>query len=364
MKLINRRPQIKIGFYGFVAVALILISLSTAAAGADDATGGLPQDAPAAVIASARQAIDNGLDRDDILNLTRAMLQHDFDPQQIQTAHAILVEAKISHLPVGQLKNKAFEGMAKNVEPSLILQALEVVHSRNAFAFQCAARLSKDSEQTALLGQALSSSLAAGLEKSDAEKISRMIEQRAASMTFVQSFSLALESFNTLRDVSRFGVSSEAAAAMVASALSKGFSGQDMIAMRSAFMGDTGRSNPQELAHSYAAAIQAGKDPSEGPAGIAGSTGGSAGAGHSQTSSVGTGGSSPGEGGSGCGGDAGSGSGGTPGDAGGSTGGDAGSGSGGTGGSGGSDGAGGGGGSGGSGGPGPGGGGPGPGGSN
>ena len=147
MKLINRRrPQRKIGLCGIIAAALVLISVITAEAGADDTAGGLPQDAPAVVIASARQAIDNGLDKDDILNLTRTMLGHSFDPKQIQTAHAIMVEAKISHMPVVPLMNKAFEGIAKNVDPALIVKAMEAVHSRNAFAFQRAARLVNESE--------------------------------------------------------------------------------------------------------------------------------------------------------------------------------------------------------------------------
>ena len=105
-----------------------------------------------------------------------------FDEQQVQVAHALMIEAKNSDMPVQPLMNKAFEGMAKGVDPSLILGAIQTVQSRNEFAYQLAARLTQNKTQTANLGQSLSSGLAAGLSKNDADKITEMINQRAQSM--------------------------------------------------------------------------------------------------------------------------------------------------------------------------------------
>ena len=79
-----------------------------------------------------------------MVKLTRAMLQSKFNEQQIQLSHALMIEAKNSGLPVQPLMNKAFEGMAKNVSPPLIVSAMETVQSRNAFAYQRAARFSRN----------------------------------------------------------------------------------------------------------------------------------------------------------------------------------------------------------------------------
>ena len=143
-----------------------------------------------------------------MLKLTRAMQQNKFNEQQIQLAHALMIEAKNSGMPVQPLMNKAFEGMAKSVPPSLIVNAMETVQSRNAFAFQRAAKLSDDKSRTENLGRTLAAGLAAGLSKEDADKIIGKIQQRAGSMNADQAYSLALECFQTARDVSRLGVSS------------------------------------------------------------------------------------------------------------------------------------------------------------
>ena len=261
------------------AIVLFIMLFATAALG-DVIDDSLPPDSPQAVKASARQAIQNGLQQENVVKLTWAMLQSKFKEQQILQIHALMLEAKNNSMPVQPLINKAFEGMAKGVDPSLILGAMETVQSRNEFAYQRAARLSKNKTQTANLGQSLSSGPAAGLSKNDADKITKMIEQRSRSMKSASAYSLALECFNTARDVSRLGVSSSAVTNMLANALNKGFSHEDIRAMRIAFMTQAQQSQPQNLAQRYSTAIQAGKGFQEGPdGGVGGSGPGSSGSG-------------------------------------------------------------------------------------
>jgi len=112
-------------------VTVLFIMLFAAAALGDEIDDGLPPDTPQAVKAGARQAIQSGLAQEDVVKLTRAMLQSKFDEQQVQVAHALMVEAKNSDMPVQPLMNKAFEGMAKGVDPPLILGAMQTVQSRN-----------------------------------------------------------------------------------------------------------------------------------------------------------------------------------------------------------------------------------------
>jgi hypothetical protein len=236
------------------------------------------------------------LEQENVVKLTRAMLQSKFNEQQIQLSHALMIEAKNSGMPVQPLMNKAFEGMAKSVSPPLIVGAMETVQSRNAFSYQRAARFAKNKSHTANLGRALSAALAAGFSKEDADKITNMLQQRAKSMKTDQAYSLALECFKTARDISRLGVSSQSVTNMLAGALNKGFNHQDMHAMRSAFMTQARQSQPQNLVRSYSAAIQEDKGFQEGR----GDGEGSGGAGHGAAGSGGSG-SGPGSGGPGSG---------------------------------------------------------------
>jgi hypothetical protein len=328
-------------------LSIFFLAISALADAIDDS---LPENSPAAVKASTRQAIQNGLELQSVIKLTRAMQQNNFNEQQILLTHALMIEAKNSEIPVQPLMNKAFEGMVKNVPPSLIVNALETVQSRNAFAFQHAAKLTSDKSRTDNLGRALAAGLAAGLSGKDADKITEMARQRAGSMNSVQAYSLAMECYQTARDISRLGVSSTAVTNMVTQGLKKGFNPEDMRAMRNSFMMQVQHAEPQNLARGYAAAIQEGKG-FHGAAGPAGGQSGSPGSG-----GPGAGGDA-GSGGSGAGGGSGSGGSGGSGSGGGSGAGSGGSGAG-SGGSGSSGGGGSGSGSGGSGGPGPGGGNP------
>lgn len=282
-----------------MVAGLLLVLLATAAL-ADAVDDGLPPDAPAAVKSSARQAIRSGLKTEDVVNITRAMVQNRFGAQQIELAHALMIEAQNSGMPVQPLVDKAFEGMAKSVPPSLIAGAMETVQARNAFAFQRATRLTDDRSRTQHLGRTLAAGLAAGLSESDADRITRAVQQRAGSMNSDQAYSLALESFQTARDVSRLGVSSQAVAGMVTRALDKGFSHEDMRAMRSSFMNQAQHSEPQNLARGYTSAIQEGKGFQGGPGSGGDQSGGSGSGGPGAGGSGGPGGS--GSGGSGPGG--------------------------------------------------------------
>jgi hypothetical protein len=298
------------GIFAVVSALLLVLFATTALADAVD--DGLPADSPAAVKSSTKHVIQKGLKTEDTVKLTRAMLQNKFDEQHIQLAHALMIEAKNSGMPVQPLMNKAFEGMAKGVPPPMILSAMETVQSRNAFAFRRAAKLTNDRSRTENLGRTLAAGLAAGLTEEDADTITEMAQQRAGSMNSDQAYSLALESFQTARDVSRLGVSSQTATSMVTRALDEGFNHEDLRTMRSSFMMQVQHAEPESLARGYTSAIQEGRGFQKGP----GTTGGQSGSpgpgvgGGSGSGGAGSGASGPGSGGSGSGpGSGGSGSG-------------------------------------------------------
>ena len=287
------------------AVLLFILLMATSALG-DEIENSLPPETPQAIVASTRQAIQKGLHQDSLVKLTRAMLHNKFDQKQIQRAHTLLIDTRNSDIPTQPLMNKAFEGIAKGVDPSMIVGAMEMVQSRNAFAYQRAARISRDESQTANLGKSLSAGLAAGLSREDADTITNMLEQRSQSMKSENAYSLALECFNTARDMSRLGASSETITGMVSNALNNGYNHHDMRAVRNAYINEARHSDPQKLAHSYSAAIQEGRGINKGSG-----EGGGMGSGGSGPGASGVGGSGPGSGGDGdSGGGGGSGSGG------------------------------------------------------
>ena len=292
--------------------------MSAAIALGDTIDDSLPANSPTAVKASARQAIQSGLTPQPVIEITRAMLQHEFNEAQIQRAHALLVEAKVAGTPEQPLMNKAHEGIAKNVPPSMIMNAMETVQARHSFAFQHAAKLTDEPTRAQHLGQVMAASLAAGLSTEDADEIMGQIQQHARSTKPNQAYGLALESFQTARDVSRLGVSSEAVTGMISQGLSQGYSNEDMRALRSSFMMQAQHTEAQNLARGYTAAMQEGKG-FQGGAGIAGGQSGISGSGGA--GSGGSGGGSGGSGGSGGGAGGSGGSGGGSGGSGGSGGG-------------------------------------------
>ena len=290
---------------------------------ADIATGdpiedGLPDDISMAIKASTRQAIQNGLEVQLVITLTQAMLRHTFNEKQIQSVHTLLVETKTSGIPEGPLMNKVHEGISKNVPPSMIINAMEAVQARNLFAYKHAAMFAENPDQKQVLGQLLTASLSAGLSIKDASKIIGELWQHDDSRRSEISYKLALESFQTARDVSRLSVSSRAVTGMVVQALSKGYSYEDMQSLRNSFMMQSQHAEPQELAYAFAEAMQAGKDPQDKATTPGGQPGDSVqgGAGSGSGGSGGgpgeSGGGSGGSGGSGGGTGSGSGGGGNP----------------------------------------------------
>jgi len=288
---------------GFAAVySLIMVLFAAGAALGDAIDDGLPANSAEAVKAGARQAVENGLDLQDVVKLTRAMLQNKFNAQQIQSAYALMIDAKNSGMSVQPLMNKAFEGMAKSVSPHRILNAMEIVQSRSSFAFQNAAKLSSDKSRTENLGRTLAAGLAAGLSREDAEKITKIIQQRAAAMNSSQAYSLALECFQTARDIARLGVTSQAVTEMVATALAKGFNHDDMQTLHNAFLTQARQSEPQNLARGFTAAINEGRGGHAGSGGSGGMGEGGGDGGPGGPGGGGPGGGGPGGGGPGGGG--------------------------------------------------------------
>ena len=311
-----------------IIITVLFLLFYASSAFADEVDDRLPPGTSDKLKTSTRQIILAGLKDDDAIKMTRAMLENKFTIDNTLEAHHIIMNVLNKGLPLEPLKNKVFEGMAKNVKPDRIVRAMEMVLSRYTFAYGQAAVLTKEKTQIGRLGNTLSAALAAGLKNQDAAQICSMIQNKAQTMNSTAHNSLAFETLKTARDMARLSVASQAVADVLIQALQKDYRAEEMKNMRASFMSHSRTGSPQDLAKSYSNAIQQGKS-IEGPAGMEhsgdlGGSGGSSGSGGSGGSD-GSGGGSGGSGGSGSGGGSG-GSGGSGGGSGGSGGGSGGSG--------------------------------------
>ena len=259
--------------------------------------------------ASTRALIQAGIKSDDAIKMTRLMLENHFTQEHAQRAHQIIMNAHNQGLPVQPIMDKAHEGMAKQVEETSILQAMEQVRSRYTFTYEQAKLLTQERAQTRALAHIMAKGLAAGMTQEGLAGIMNTLQHRAQEMTRTQKVELAQETFKASRDMARLGLSSKATTDLVCQALQNKFTAREMETMRNSFITQSRSSAAAHVAKSYSNAIKGGKS-----ADSLGSMG-SGGAGSSGASGGPGGGGSGGSGGSG--GPGGSGGSGGPGDGGG-----------------------------------------------
>ncbi len=241
---------------------------------ADAVDDGLPPATAAQLKAGTRQMIHLGMKTSDAIRFTRAMVQHHFSVEQALKAQQIVMKAQHQALPVDPIAGKAFEGMAKNVKADRIVQAMNKVQARFAYAYSRAALLANQKAKANRLGNMLAAALAAGLNQQDAEKICLSIHQQTENMSRAQKNNLALEALKATREMARLGVTSKAVTGVVTQALQRGYSVSELKSMRQSFVSRSRSTSPQDLARSYSEALGRGKS-IHGPGGSGDMGGGS-----------------------------------------------------------------------------------------
>ena len=237
--------------------------------------------------ANTREMIRTGVNSDDAIKMTKLMLENRFRHQLVLEAQHIIMNAEKEGLPVGPIMNKAQEGMTKRVQHKNIVQAMERVRSRYAFAYQQAETITQHRAQMHQIGNTIAHCLAAGMNQQDVGRIMQSFQHRAQEMTTADAEELARRTFMASRTMARLGVSSKATTELVSQALMNRYTAREMESMRNSFMTRSRNENPANLAKSYANEIQGEKasgspgSPEMGGAGMSGSHGGSGGQGGS-----------------------------------------------------------------------------------
>ena len=242
---------------------------------ADEVSEAFSGKAPESVVKSTRNLIQSGLNRQDTIEVTRAMLQNQFNVQQILGAHTVLMSAHQQGVTPEPVMSKAYEGMSKHVPADNIVKAMQKVQSRYVFAHQQAQKLPARKSHVNQVGHIIAAGLAAGVDPKGFETIVNELQARFQGMNTEKQAALAIETFKATRDMARLGVSSSQTVSVVITALQHQLGNIQMQNMRAAFVKDSRTTAPQSLAASYAAAIAKGSNFAGSDNGHPGKSGGS-----------------------------------------------------------------------------------------
>ncbi|MGA9178000.1 MAG: hypothetical protein WBZ05_12215 [Desulfobacterales bacterium] len=276
--------------------------------------------------AHTRAMINAGIPGDEAIKMTRLMIQNNYKDQNILRAQKILIDTVEDGLPDKPVMNKAYEGIAKNIQEDRVVEAMEKTRARYSFAYRYARSITQNPDRVNDIGKTIAESLTAGIDNKDAHQIMERLQNSTRKMTGNNTEAFAEEIFLSLRDMARRSVLSKIATDVVGKALEHQYSVQEIKQMRHSFVSRSMNIDPTILAIQYDHDIEHGvrakdlndrqKDKSaplgknSGHSGSGSFGGGSSGAGGSGSGGTGGGGSG-GTGGGGSSGTGGSGSGGT-----------------------------------------------------
>jgi hypothetical protein len=242
----------------YLAIVFVLLNVSYALC--DEVDDTLQNTTTQEIKSSTRLLIQNGIPGDEAIKLTRLMIKEQFKQKDVLRAHEIIMNAKQEGLPPEPIMNKFYEGIAKQVRNENILQAMERVRSRHAFANEEAKKMVQKQDQVNSLRDIISDSSAAGISNEDIGHIMSEFQKRAEQMERIHADELAMESFKTARFMARVGVPSQETKEVISQALRHRYTAWDMITLRTRFKAQYGHSDPESLAREYKRQIQKGRD--------------------------------------------------------------------------------------------------------
>jgi uncharacterized membrane protein YgcG len=196
--------------------------------------------------------------------LVRTMNEAKFSTDQLKQVQTMIETARQQGLPADALSSKVHEGVAKNIDPDRIIEALDRVTDRYHYSYSLAYKITRDKKQAVELGNTMTAGIAAGLRRQDAEKIVDSLQARSRKLNSEQElYRLTEESMLMARDMSRQGISSATSAEVIGKAVQKGFAAKEMQTMRHTFNKQAVHANRESLARGYGAAIERGMQANE-----------------------------------------------------------------------------------------------------
>lgn len=208
--------------------------------------------------AGTSQMIRVGVDSEDAIRLTQAMLEYRFSRENALRAQEIIMHSHDQGLPVGPVMNKAYEGMAKGVQQGNIIRAMNNVVARYGFACQQAGELTQREAQKKRIMEQIAECVAAGVTNRDAERLVSHLRYSIQEMPKEETDDLAIETFRAVKDMARLRVHSTEASDLALEALKHRYGTREMKRMRKSFMEHARDTWPNTVAEGYLNAIQQG----------------------------------------------------------------------------------------------------------
>ncbi|MFC1811095.1 hypothetical protein ACFL03_00185 [Thermodesulfobacteriota bacterium] len=205
-----------------------------------------------------RAMVNAGIHRDEAVKVTKMMIQNNYQNQNTIRAQQILMATVKESLPVKPVMNKAFEGLAKNAPQDLVLRAMERTRYRYSIANNHARQITQNTDRIHDITKAIAEGFTAGIHNKDAVQVMNRLQNRTQQRTKTNTEALAQESFLSLRDMARLGVSSRIAKDVVCHAHNQQYSTQEMKQLRHSFMSHSRSTDPVKLANQYSHAISHG----------------------------------------------------------------------------------------------------------
>ena len=267
-----------------------------------------------------RAMINAGIPGDEAMKMTRLMIQNNYKDQNILRAQKILIDTVKEDLPDKPVMNKAYEGIAKNVQEDRVVEAMEKTRTRYSVAYRHARSITQNPVRVNDIGKTIAEGLTAGINNKDAYQIMESLQNSTRQMTRNNTEAFAEEIFLSLRDMARRSVLSKIATDVVSKALEHEYSVEEIKQMRHSFISRSMNFDPTILAIQYGHDIEHGvrakdlNNRQRGKSAPFGKDSGHSGSGSFGGGSGGAGGDGSGGAGGGSGGAGGGGSGGTGGD--------------------------------------------------
>jgi hypothetical protein len=217
-----KKTSILIGF-------ILLVHTSLQAA---DTTAQPPVQLPAA----AGEAVSTELSSAQTqMQLSEAMHQNRFSQANMERIRELLEDMEQDGLPTEPVTDKVYEGIAKSVEPEIIVQAAERVRNRYRIAERQAGELIPASQQRTRLREMIVGAYAAGMTEPECSNLVSQLQSRTRSMDAAEVQELTLQTMATARAILRRGASAENTSQLLEQALQQSYQAGDMEQVRHQF---------------------------------------------------------------------------------------------------------------------------------
>jgi hypothetical protein len=185
--------------------------------------------------ASTDRLLESCFDSPKLMGMTEKMVQAHFEEKDIIKVQKFIQESIDEGMAGNPLMLKVQEGVAKKIEPSQILKAMEKTRSRYQEANRLALKIS-DEASIKIVTKLIAESLTAGLVAEDLPQFLEALQNRHTLDHQIQSRrKLNYESLKLVRDMARRGVESGLATHVVTDLLKKNVTADELSRLTVAF---------------------------------------------------------------------------------------------------------------------------------